>query len=62
MDRSAGRIGKWSQTDNQATDIDLTHITAALNRLSLISAPDKHSLKQNKGSQEVNQSSHNVTS
>lgn len=58
----AGNRDEWSQTDNLPADIDLTHITAAHNRHGIASPADKHSLKLDKGCQEVDQSNHIVTS
>ncbi len=55
-------MDEWSQTDNLAADIDLTHITAAHNRHGIASPAEKHSLKEDKGHQEVEQSNHIVTS
>ena len=60
---TADNMDEWSQTDNLPTDIDLTHITAAHNRHGIASPADKHLLKLDKlGCQEVDQSSHFVTS
>lgn len=55
-------MDEWSQTDDLPADIDLTHITAALNRHDVASETDKHLLKLDKGCQEIHQSNHIVTS
>lgn len=57
--RPAGNV---DESDRQATDIDLAHISAAHNRQGIESPADKHLSKLEKSCQEVDQSCRIVTS